>query len=203
MPRAEADSGPTSAAGDDAERADEASSAEQAQAKAPRRAWLRRLWSYGWQVALVLVAVWGVSECQAGHLLSRRQPAPDFALRSLEGETVRLADLRGRKVVLYFFSPWCAMCEYSSSNVRALREARSPSELAVVAVGLAYEDPDELRRFAREHELNMPVVAGDEQVQRAYRIRAFPTVYVLDEAGAVEDRVVGYTTELGLRLRAL
>jgi peroxiredoxin len=105
--------------------------------------------------------------------------------------------------VLYFFAPWCKVCGPSSSNVNALRAARSESELAIYAVGLEWEDPAELARFAREHELRVPVLRGTADIERAYRVDSFPTIYVIDERGAVADRVIGYTTEIGLRLRSL
>ena len=104
-------------------------------------------------------------------------------------------------MLLYFFAPWCKVCATSSANVNALRAARSESELAIYAIGLEWEDGADLARFAREHELRVPVLRGSAEIERAYHVDTFPTVYVLDEQGAVQDRVIGYTTELGLRLR--
>jgi len=155
------------------------------------------------QVALVLVALWGIGKWQARNLLPERAAAPAIALTSLDGEQLGTETAKGRKLVLYFFAPWCSVCELSSHNVRALRSGRSEDEVAVYAVGLAYESDADLREFARSHELNVPVLKGTETTQRDYRIDSFPTVYIIDEDSKVQDRVVGYTTELGLRLRAL
>jgi peroxiredoxin len=163
----------------------------------------RRALSIAAQVAVVLVAVVGISEWQSRGLIARSSAAPDFTLRSLDGAEVSLSRARGKTVVLYFFAPWCSVCSLSSKNVVALRNARSEADLAIYAVGLDWSSPDELARFAREHELNVPVLAGDDGVRRGYAIQAYPTVYIIDERGRVRDRVVGYTTELGLRLRSL
>ncbi|MBW2524784.1 MAG: redoxin domain-containing protein [Deltaproteobacteria bacterium] len=170
------------------------------QAKTP---WRKRALSYGLQALVVLAILWGVTWYQARRLLPTRAAAPAFSLPALGGESVQLADARGRKVVLYFFAPWCTVCEFSSHNVRALRDARTDEELAIYAVGLGWEEPSELAQFAAEHELNVPVLQGDATVQRAYRVDTFPSIYIIDEDGRIEDRVVGYTTELGLRLRSL
>lgn len=170
----------------------------------PERApWSKRLRSYALQALVVVAVLWGVTWWQARRLLPTRAEAPDFQLSALDGTSYRLQHARGRKVVLYFFAPWCTVCEFSSSNVRGLREARSEEELAVYAIGLGWDEPSELAGFAREHELNVPVLKGSPQVQRNYRIDTFPSVYIIDEQGRIEDRVVGYTTELGLRLRSL
>jgi hypothetical protein len=49
--------------------------------------------------------------------------------------------------------------------------------------------------------LNYPVLLGNDQVMRAFRIDAFPTTYVVSEDGRIEDAAVGYTTGFGLRWR--
>lgn len=155
------------------------------------------------QVVVVLVAVLAITEWQARNLIPRRSAAPDFTLRSLDGAEVSLSRARGKTVVLYFFAPWCNVCSLSSKNVAALRSARREADVAIYAVGLDWSTHDELARFARDHALNVPVLAGDDEVRRRYAIQVYPTVYVIDERGRVRDRVVGYTTELGLRLRSL
>lgn len=169
----------------------------------PKPSRRRRMLSLAAQIGVVLVAVVAITEWQARSLVPRRSAAPGFTLRSLDGAEVSLSQARGKTVVLYFFAPWCSVCSFSSKNVVALRNARSEADVAIYAVGLDWSTPDELARFARDHSLNVPVLAGDDRVRREYAIQAYPTVYVVDERGRVRDRVVGYTTELGLRLRSL
>ena len=169
---------------------------------APRRSRPRRLASIGLQLLGVLLVLWGVGRWQTRRLLSPRTTAPAFSLTALDGTVHTLGEAAGRKVVLYFFAPWCKVCGASSSNDTAQRALRSESELAIYAVGLEWEDAADLSRFARAHELRVPVLRGNAEIERAYRIDTFPTIYVIDEHGAVQDRVIGYTTELGLRLRS-
>jgi peroxiredoxin len=182
--------------------ADEAPAASGA-APARRRSWKRTAVSWGVQLLVVLVILWGATRWQSRRLLAARTAAPAFSLAALDGSTHQLAEAAGHKLVLYFFAPWCRVCAYSSHNVNALRASRTEAELTVLAVGLDWEDEADLRRFATEHELSVPVLKGDEALGRAYHVDTFPTIYIIDEEGRVEDRVVGYTTELGLRLRSL
>jgi peroxiredoxin len=182
---------------------DDEAPASSAVPSAGKPSWKKRALSYALQALVVVAILWGVTWYQARRLLPARVEAPGFALSSLGGEAHRLADARGRKVVLYFFAPWCTVCEFSSHNIRALRNARTDEELAIYAVGLGWEEPDELVQFAKDHDLNVPVLKGGPAVQRAYRVDTFPSIYIIDEQGRIEDRVVGYTTELGLRLRSL
>lgn len=151
----------------------------------------------------MIVVLLVVTEWQGRHLLSRAAEAPSFTLESLQGEPVSLESARGKTVVLYFFAPWCSVCRYSSHNIRALRQARSDDEMAIYAVGLGYQRRSEVEQFAHEHQLGVPVLLGNDQILERYNINSFPTIYVIDEQGQVQDRVIGYTTELGLRLRSL
>ncbi len=186
----------------ESESEDEDEGESESEPERPRTRW-QKARSILLQIAVVLVALWGVTKWQARNLLPEQTPAPTISLTSLDGKRLGTDSAKGRKLVLYFFAPWCSVCELSSHNVRALREARSKDEVAVYAIGLAYEKVEDLRQFASSHDLNVPVLKGTEQTQEDYRIDSFPTVYIIDEESKVQDRIVGYTTELGLRLRSL
>ena len=59
----------------------------------------------------------------------------------------------------------------------------------------------ELVEYARKHELSLPVLAGNAGTAVSYRIRGYPTYYVLDAQGRIAGRDFGYTTAPGLWLR--
>ncbi len=136
-----------------------------------------------------------------GTLAADNTMAPDFTLQSLTGETVQLSKLKGKKVLIYFFAPWCKICHMSGGNLNDLRKARSEDELEILVVGLSYEFNAEIQDFANELQLTMPVLYGNEQQMIDYKIKGFPTYFVIDEEGKVTHRSVGYSTELGMRLR--
>ncbi|HFC30134.1 MAG TPA: redoxin domain-containing protein, partial [Oceanospirillales bacterium] len=49
----------------------------------------------------------------SGTIASENKPAPDFTLQSIDGETYQLSKLKGKKVLIYFFAPWCSICHMS------------------------------------------------------------------------------------------
>ena len=149
----------------------------------------------------MLAVLVGASWWQARDLLPAGEPAPEQLLPTVDGELVRLGEPRGRPAVIYFFAPWCSVCDSASANVAALRAGRSASELDVYAVGLDYEREEEIARFADEHDLDVPVLLGNGRTRREYRVGSYPTIYLLDGEGRIVHRLVGYTTEIGLWLR--
>ena len=161
-----------------------------------RHAWVR--WGVDLLVIFGLAAA--VMSWQTRHLPAAGTPAPPFALRTLSGETVRLESLRGRPVVLAFWAPWCTVCKAESHNLSALKE-RAGERAHVLSVAVAYDDVEEVRRFAREQGVDYPVLLGDDALQRAYRVDSFPTTLFLSSEGRVKRAAVGYTTQVGLLWR--
>jgi peroxiredoxin len=155
------------------------------------------------KVALVLAVLAGAMWWQARNLLPSGEPSPKRSLPGIDGATMEVGAAAGRPVVLYFFAPWCGVCESTSANIAGLRADRSEDELGIYAIGLDYDDPAEVRRFAAEHGLAVPVLLGDDETRRAFRVGSYPTIYILDGEGRIGHRLVGYTTALGLRLRLL
>ena len=161
-----------------------------------RKRWVR----WGTDLLLLGAIALGVMAWQTRHLVPSGELAPALALADLGGRIWKLEDLRGKKVVLTFWAPWCGVCAAETSTLSSLR--RSVGDSAhVVSVALAYEAVGDVQRFVRDHKVDYPVLLGDEEVMRQFRIQAFPTMYVLSEDGRIEDSAVGYTTGFGLRWR--
>lgn len=148
-------------------------------------------------IVLLLFSWWQ----NRGTLAADNQLAPDFVLPSISGEYFQLSDLKGKKVLVYFFAPWCNICHLSGDNLNDLRAARSDEDLAILVVGLSWQNQTEIQTFANDLQLNMPVLYGSPQQIDDYQIKGFPTYFVIDETGRVTHRSVGYSTEIGMRLR--
>lgn len=131
------------------------------------------------------------------------QVAPELRGVTLAGEPYNLADLSDRPALVYFFAPWCKICAASSDNLTRLRRWRDTDDLEIVAVALDWGLAREVREYVDRHELKVTVVLGDVNVSRQWQIQAFPSYYVLDDQHRIVRRDVGYSTQLGLWLRAL
>ena len=156
--------------------------------------WLREL-------MLLTVVFGGVMIYQSRNHLSSGSSTPTFDLQVLDGAgSVASASLMGKPTVLYFWAPWCGVCEASSHNMAAVNEAVS-DEYNVLSVALEYRSLDAVREFAKRNDVTYPVLLGNRSVSDQFSVSAFPTIYVLDDEGRVSSSVVGYTTEIGIRAR--
>ena len=150
---------------------------------------------------MILAAVFlGVTAWQSRHLLEDHAQAPPLDLPALKGGRLTGAELEGQKTVLVFWAPWCGVCGAESGTISRLQRAVG-DDVDVVSVALGYDRQDEVERFVSEHEVDYPVLLGDAQTTEAWRVQAFPTIYILDERGRVASTLVGYTSGLGLRWR--
>lgn len=111
-------------------------------------------------------------------------PAPAITLPTTDGGTFRLADLRGRPVVVNFFASWCRPCEKEMPVLEALaRDGR------VAVVGVTFRDsPGDARAFVRRLGVTFPTLIDDDTesaVARAYGVRSPPMTYFIDADGRI------------------
>jgi peroxiredoxin len=167
----------------------------------PRRSRWKRL---ALEALVFVVVVAGIQAWRARDLLpaDERTAAPAFDLVDLQGRSWSNASLAGKPAVVYFFAPWCAVCAASSPQLRWFHRWRG-DDVRVLLVGLDYASPAELREYAARHELTMPVLLGRPDTAAAYRVRGYPTYYVIDAQGRIARRDVGISTVAGLWTRTL
>jgi len=164
---------------------------------------LRPIWKrfapWAGQLALVVGLLVGVSAYQTRHHLAR-EPAPDFSLRDLAGNSLSLSQHRGKKVLIHFFATWCGVCRAELPSLRGLSQNLGPNE-TLLAIVEDSDDVEAVRRFARENELSYPILLGTRETLRAYRVSSFPTNYYVNGDGSIQASTVGLSTRLGMAFR--
>lgn len=121
-------------------------------------------------------------------------PAPDFQLPGTGDKTYRLADYRGRKLILAFYpGDFTAVCTRQFCSYRDHGERLD--QLGADVLGISPQSVDSHERFSQEKSLNVPLLADeDKEVARAYGVLAGPVVrraiFVIDEEGIVRHRKV-------------
>lgn len=119
------------------------------------------------------------------------QLAPDFDLRTPEGEAVRLSDFRGRPVWVNFWAPWCPACRTEMPRLEGFYLEHEGDGLVILGVGVR-DSPEGMRAYAGEVGVTyLIVVDGDGAVANRYQALALPVHYWVDRDGIVRDWAFG------------
>ncbi|SFD44904.1 Peroxiredoxin [Lentibacillus persicus] len=123
--------------------------------------------------------------------LSEGQIAPDFELTTLEGETVRLSDYRGERVIVNFWATWCPPCREEIPDFQKLYDNK---DVEILAVDLTETEESEegVRDFVDEFEMTFPVPMDvNSDVANTYEVMAYPTSYFIDSNGRIQFLAMG------------
>lgn len=117
--------------------------------------------------------------------------APPFALREVgTGQTINLAQLRGRPVVLNFWATWCGPCYEEHPTLVANARAMQPG---VQFLGVVFQDTEEkIQKFLNERGRAYPTVVDDAgKTAIAYGVGGVPETFFLDSSGTIVAKFSG------------
>ena len=137
----------------------------------------------------LMVCACGGQENQSG---PDSRAAPDFALKDLKGGICRLADLKGKVLVLNFFATWCGPCRQEIPDLVRLYERFQDKGLEIIGVSLDQEGEAVLRPFIKRYGITYPVVLGTTEVVLDYGgVKGIPTTFFIDHNGTISNYFVG------------
>ena len=144
------------------------------------------------RMCVVAAVAFAIPLGAAGSLEASAEPAPDFALKSLTGENLRLSEYLGEVVVLNFWSTDCGSCVSQMPAVQKLYEQYRDDGLQVLGINID-RNPNRAREMVEKLELGYPVLFdADRSVSREYELNALPFVVVIDRDGAIRYTNSGY-----------
>jgi thiol-disulfide isomerase/thioredoxin len=114
---------------------------------------------------------------------------PQLALPDLEGTTHRLADYRGKVVLVNFWASWCTPCIEEMPSMQRLARAQGSDRFQILAVNVAEAGP-RIERALKTARVDLPVLLDRHSEAFAdWEVRVLPTSFLIDPAGAI--RYVG------------
>ena len=127
--------------------------------------------------------------------VEKGRTAPEFELKDLEGQPVRLSDYRGQVVVINFWAIWCGYCRTEMPVLQAAYDRYQDSGLVVLAVDVM-DRKDPVVEYVREAGLTFPVLLdASGQVSTQYRVRGLPTTFFVDQDGVIQEKHIGPVDE--------
>jgi peroxiredoxin len=117
--------------------------------------------------------------------------APDFTLQDMSGKKVRLADFRGKVVLLEFWATWCPPCREEIPTLERLHRQYGSKGLTILAVALDEGGWDGVKSFAAERKIGYTVLRGTEDVSAKYMVRLIPAMFLIDKQGNIKKQYMG------------
>jgi thiol-disulfide isomerase/thioredoxin len=138
-------------------------------------------------IGVVVQILWIASSMDTMRPMTKGDPAPAFALRSIGergvlGAPVTLASTKGKVVVLDFWATWCNPCLKAMPKLDALARAH-PTDVVVIAINL--DDAAEARALWDERKYQIGLLADDGHVSSQYGVTTIPHSVVIDREGIV------------------
>ncbi len=128
--------------------------------------------------------------------------APDFSLKSIDGQEITLSQLRGKVVLLDFWATWCGPCKESIPHLIQLYKNYRESGFELVGMSIDKSDGDAVRRFVKSMDIPYPVVTAPEDVVRNYRVTGIPVTFLIDKEGKIREKVLGFSGAIAHQLDA-
>lgn len=121
-----------------------------------------------------------------------------FELEDLNGETVHLTDLRGKVVVINFWATWCGPCRIEMPVLEEYHHRYEP-EMTVLGINVQ-ESREAVEAYVSELGLTFPILLDEEgKVSSLYRVRGYPSTYILDGEGIIRYQHIGQISEAQLQ----
>lgn len=144
-------------------------------------------------VVLLLVTVWAF----AGD--DENEPAPRFRAKTLAGENFNNESVKGKVVLLEFWTTWCSYCRDEEALVEKIDKEFANKGLLVLAIDVA-ESKKTVKKYLEQHPRACRIVlTEDTNLAAMYQANAYPIYVVIDRDGNIAGEQRGAAGERGLR----
>jgi cytochrome c-type biogenesis protein len=147
--------------------------------------------------ATLLVALFIGACAQERQIPEVGRPAPAYTAESLQGDTVSIASLKGKVVLLNVWATWCAPCRAEIPFLQSLYEKHAGQGFEVIGVSTDARGEDEsIRAFASDFRMTYPIWRDpDERVQTLFLALGVPSSYLIDREGILRWKRLGIVRE--------
>ena len=116
---------------------------------------------------------------------------PALKLVDVDGRERSISEWRGKTVVVNFWATWCEPCRDEMPSLERLRTRMAGKSFDILAVNVG-ESPERVARFTKDVPVSFPIVFDRESMTaRAWKVRGYPTSYVVGPDGRIRYYYVG------------
>jgi len=147
------------------------------------------------EIVLILIVITAVKLWVQRDVVSGE--APNIRAQLLSGQSFDLYQSKQRPMLVHFWATWCPVCKFEQSNIENISKDHT-----LISVAMQSGNDKEIKEYMLKENLTFKVI-NDESgaLSKKYNIRGVPVSFIVDKENKIKFVEVGYSTELGLRLR--
>lgn len=129
--------------------------------------------------------------------LEKGNLAPDFELQSLDGKTIKLSSLRGKKVIVNFWATWCPPCRQEMPEMEEFYSKHKNEGVEILAVNLTQAEKSraDVPEFIEEYGITFPILMDEKgNTGQLYNVSSIPATFIIDTQGVIQQEIVGPMT---------
>ncbi len=128
-----------------------------------------------------------------GLSLNNKAQAPDVTFTTLEGKKIRMADLKGKVVLVNFWATDCPGCIKEMPDLIKTYNTYRPKGFEIISVAMPYDPPAQVLNYTRQKALPFPVMHdGFSEITQAFGgVNLTPTAFIFDKKGKRTQRTIG------------
>jgi peroxiredoxin len=114
------------------------------------------------------------------------QPTPEFSLKDGNGQTVHIADYKGKVVLLDFWATWCGPCKVEIPWFIDFEREFKDQGFAVLGVSMDEDGWTVIKPYVKDRQMNYRILLGDDKVSTSYGgLDALPTTLLISREGKI------------------
>jgi thiol-disulfide isomerase/thioredoxin len=157
---------------------------------------MKRLVFLGLILSALLATSMGCSKkselTQNASVVKEGSPAPEINVITLKNAPLKLADLKGKVVLLNFWATWCPPCREEIPSMMKLNSAMVGKPFQMVAISVDEGGVPAIEAFFKESGFNLPTYTDpDGKAAKTYGVTGVPETFVIDKNGVLVKKVIG------------
>ena len=147
-----------------------------------------KLFNHATLTRLALLAILCVGFTSGAWAKTDQAPAPDFTLKSQNGDNLKLSELRGKVILINFWASWCGPCRMENPHVVELYNHYHDKGLNIIGVSLDKDEAKWKEAIAKDgltwnHISNLKFWA--DPIAEKYNVKAIPATFIVDANGVI------------------
>ncbi len=130
----------------------------------------------------------------SSNLLKNGTPAPYFEGESIDGRTISFSDYRGKIVLLDWWYVGCKPCIKSMRDIQLIQDKLGKDAFVILGMN-PISKARAIKRFIRKYNYNHTVLMPESKIKDAYKIRAYPSIYIIGKNGRIIYAKAGYSPD--------